>query len=49
ASGGSGLGLAICANIVAAHGGTINADHSSSGGVSITVSLPLDAVLPGDV
>ncbi|NUW58523.1 two-component system sensor histidine kinase BaeS [Cronobacter muytjensii] len=49
ASGGSGLGLAICANIVAAHGGTISADHSSSGGVSITVSLPLDAVLPGDV
>ncbi|EOW6510352.1 two-component system sensor histidine kinase BaeS [Cronobacter malonaticus] len=49
ASGGSGLGLAICANIVAAHGGTINADHSPSGGVSITVSLPLDAVLPGDV
>ncbi|CCJ81703.1 Sensory histidine kinase BaeS [Cronobacter dublinensis 1210] len=49
ASGGSGLGLAICANIVAAHGGTISADHSSSGGVSITVSLPLDAILPGDV
>ena len=49
ASGGSGLGLAICANIVAAHGGTITADHSPSGGVSITVSLPLDAVLPGDV
>ncbi|MEZ0460359.1 ATP-binding protein, partial [Klebsiella pneumoniae] len=35
ASGGSGLGLAICLNIVAAHGGTLRADHSPFGGVSI--------------
>lgn len=48
ASGGSGLGLAICANIVAAHNGTLRADHSPSGGISVTVSLPLDDELPGD-
>lgn len=41
-SGGSGLGLAICQNIVKAHNGTINATHSPQGGVSITVTLPLD-------
>lgn len=40
ASGGSGLGLAICVNIVAAHGGTLRADHSPFGGVSIKVELP---------
>ncbi|MFG1172076.1 two-component system sensor histidine kinase BaeS [Erwiniaceae bacterium CAU 1747] len=40
ASGGSGLGLAICQNIVAAHDGTLNARHSSAGGLKITVSLP---------
>ncbi len=48
ASGGSGLGLAICANIVAAHNGTLRADHSPSGGISVTVSLPLDDELPRD-
>jgi len=40
ASGGSGLGLAICQNIVAAHEGTIKADHSDAGGLKITVHLP---------
>lgn len=49
ASGGSGLGLAICTNIVEAHGGQIGASHSPSGGVSITVTLPLDSDLPGNV
>ena len=49
ASGGSGLGLAICVNIVAAHGGTLRADHSPFGGVSITVELPLERDTPRDV
>lgn len=40
-SGGAGLGLAICRNIVAAHDGSISAEHSSLGGVRIKVSLPL--------
>jgi len=43
ASGGSGLGLAIGKNIVEAHGGTVSAEHSDSGGLRITVELPLDA------
>lgn len=41
ASGGSGLGLAICNNIVEAHGGRLYAEHSSWGGLLITVELPL--------
>ena len=49
ASGGSGLGLAICTNIVEAHGGKIYAAHSPSGGVSITVALPLDSDLTRNV
>lgn len=39
-SGGSGLGLAIARNIVDAHQGSINADHSTLGGLKITVILP---------
>ncbi|USD67783.1 ATP-binding protein [Vibrio sp. SCSIO 43136] len=38
--GGSGLGLAICKNIVKAHGGTISAQDSELGGLSITIILP---------
>ncbi|HDU3561088.1 TPA: two-component system sensor histidine kinase BaeS [Klebsiella aerogenes] len=49
ASGGSGLGLAICMNIVAAHGGSLNAGHSPFGGVSIKVELPLEQDLSRDV
>ena len=49
ASGGSGLGLAICVNIVAAHGGTLRADHSPFGGVSIKVELPLERDTPRDL
>lgn len=41
-SGGAGLGLAICRNIVEAHGGQINADHSDLGGLHIRITLPLD-------
>lgn len=49
ASGGSGLGLAICVNIVQAHNGLIRAAHSPFGGVSITVTLPLERDLQRDV
>lgn len=38
--GGSGLGLAIVKKIVLAHQGTIEASHSTSGGLSIKVQLP---------
>jgi len=40
-TGGSGLGLAICQNIVKANQGTIKAEHSPLGGVSIVITLPL--------
>ncbi len=39
-SGGSGLGLAIVKNIVQAHGGSVCAEHSELGGLTIKVSLP---------
>lgn len=40
ATGGAGLGLSICRNIVAAHDGSISADHSALGGVKIRIHLP---------
>lgn len=40
---GSGLGLSIVRTIVLAHGGKVTASHSSLGGLSIRVQLPLDA------
>jgi two-component system sensor histidine kinase BaeS len=43
ATGGAGLGLAICANIVAAHGGTVQARHSPLGGLWVCVTLPESA------
>ena len=43
AHGGSGLGLAICKSIVEAHAGTIVAQPSDLGGLSVVVELPLDA------
>jgi signal transduction histidine kinase len=39
-SGGTGLGLAIVAEVVAAHGGTVNIGDRSGGGTTITVTLP---------
>ncbi|MDM8524930.1 ATP-binding protein [Desulfococcaceae bacterium HSG8] len=39
--GGSGLGLSICKQIVESHNGTIEADHSSLGGLQITLEFPL--------
>jgi len=41
ANGGSGLGLAICKSIVAAHGGEIMASEAETGGLKITLHLPL--------
>ncbi|WP_342633705.1 ATP-binding protein, partial [Pseudomonas syringae] len=40
ASGGAGLGLAICHSIALAHGGTLSADHSPTGGLWLTLCLP---------
>jgi PAS domain S-box-containing protein len=41
-SGGSGLGLALAAQIVQAHGGTIEAAHAPGGGARFSISLPSD-------
>lgn len=38
--GGAGLGLSICHNIIVAHGGTIEAFHSSKGGLLLRITLP---------
>ncbi len=39
--GGSGLGLAICKRIAEAHGGEIEAVHSSCGGLCVRMRLPI--------
>ncbi|MFL6152601.1 MAG: sensor histidine kinase [Ornithinibacter sp.] len=41
-TGGAGLGLAIVAEVVAAHGGTVEADESPDGWCRFAVRLPLD-------
>ncbi|MBV8291819.1 MAG: HAMP domain-containing histidine kinase [Mycobacterium sp.] len=41
--GGTGLGLAIVAEVVAAHGGTVNTDDRPGGGTTIIVTLPQQA------
>lgn len=41
ATGGAGLGLAICRNIVEAHQGSLCADSSPLGGLTIRLDLPL--------
>ncbi|WDE08348.1 HAMP domain-containing protein [Thalassomonas viridans] len=40
-TGGTGLGLSICSHIVAAHQGEICANHSTLGGLKVTISLPI--------
>jgi two-component system, OmpR family, sensor histidine kinase BaeS len=40
-TGGAGLGLSICKNIVLAHNGSIDIDHSSLGGLKISIRIPL--------
>jgi two-component system sensor histidine kinase KdpD len=40
-TGGTGLGLSICRGIVEAHGGGIGAANRSSGGLRVTLRLPL--------
>jgi two-component system sensor histidine kinase BaeS len=41
ALGGAGLGLAIARNIVEAHEGSIHAEHSSLGGLTVVITLPM--------
>jgi two-component system sensor histidine kinase KdpD len=38
-AGGTGLGLSICKGIVEAHGGRIQAENRSGGGLSIIIRL----------
>jgi signal transduction histidine kinase len=40
ATGGAGLGLAVARRIVEAHGGTITAQSSPSGGTAFRVTIP---------
>ena len=42
ATGGSGLGLALAARIVLRHGGTLELGDALSGGLRVTVRLPVD-------
>lgn len=42
ASGGSGLGLSICQSIAEAHDGSISAAPAKTGGLAITLTLPLE-------
>jgi signal transduction histidine kinase len=46
ADGGSGLGLAIVAEVVAAHGGTVELDDAPGGGARFRVRLPAQPPVP---
>ncbi len=41
-TGGSGLGLSICKSFIEAHAGNISASISDLGGLSITISIPIN-------
>jgi two-component system sensor histidine kinase BaeS len=43
AQGGAGLGLALCQRIVEAHGGAMSFAHSPLGGLSVSVTFPLES------
>jgi two-component system, OmpR family, sensor histidine kinase CpxA len=45
-SGGTGLGLAIAAEAVRLHDGTINARNRATGGLQVTITLPLKISVP---
>jgi len=47
ATGGSGLGLSICKSIVKAHKGSIHAEQSALGGLSIIIEIPLEQIKDG--
>ncbi|MFC1763551.1 nitrogen regulation protein NR(II) [Planctomycetota bacterium] len=42
--GGTGLGLAVCRDIITGLGGTITANNEVSGGIAISIKLPLDRI-----
>jgi signal transduction histidine kinase len=44
--GGTGLGLSIVAAVAAAHGGTLHLAARDEGGLRVTITLPLAAVVP---
>ncbi|WP_281560904.1 ATP-binding protein [Thalassomonas sp. RHCl1] len=45
-TGGTGLGLAIARQAVLAHRGSITAQNNDSGGLTVTIQLPLDNIQP---
>jgi hypothetical protein len=45
---GSGLGLALVASIAAQHGGTVDAEAQTTGGLTVTVRLPVRAAQPAE-
>jgi two-component system sensor histidine kinase BaeS len=40
-TGGSGLGLAICKKIIEGHSGTLTAQHSEMGGITMILTIPI--------